>query len=62
MELFPSMTYRDVMEMPYKDFKLLHQIRINRKLKEQREADSQRKEMEKKNKEATAKAAIVRSK
>ena len=56
------MTYQDVMDMPYKDFKMLHQIRINRKLKEQENADKERKKNEEKMKQEAAKNAVIRSK
>lgn len=62
MELFPSMSYQEVMDMPYKDFKMLHQIRIKRKLKEQEDAETQRKKNEEKMKNDAAKKAFVRSK
>lgn len=62
MELFPSMSYQEVMDMPYKHFKMLHQIRIKRKLKEQDEAETQRKKNEDKMKAEAAKKAFVRSK
>ena len=48
--------------MPYKHFKMLHQIRIKRKLKEQDEAETQRKKNEDKMKAEAAKKAFVRSK
>lgn len=56
------MSYQEVMDMPYKDFKMLHQIRIKRKLKEQEDADTQRKKNEEKMKNEAAKKAFVRSK
>lgn len=56
------MTYQDVMNMPFREFKMLHQIRINRKLKEQDEAEKQRKEIEKKNEQLASRNAIRRSK
>lgn len=62
MEIFPSMSYQDVMNMPFREFKMLHQIRINRKLKEQDEAEKQRKEIEKKNEQLASRNAIRRSK
>ena len=49
MELFPSMSYNDVMSMPYKDFKLLLDIRIKRKSQEQEKANKETDKMEKQN-------------
>ena len=56
------MTYQDVMDMPYKNLKMLHQIRIKRKLKEQENADKERKKNEEKMKQEAAKNAVIRSK
>ena len=50
MELFPSMTYQDVLDMPFKDFRELHQIRIKRKLEEQKAMEEERKKLEKQSK------------
>ena len=43
------MSYEDVMSMPYKDFKLLLDIRIKRKSQEQEKANKETDKMEKQN-------------
>lgn len=48
MEIFPSMTYEDIMKMPYKDFRTLRDIRVERKNQEQKELDNERKRQEEK--------------
>ena len=50
MELFPSMTYDDVMAMSFKEFRMLHQIRIKRKLEEQEQMEKERKKLEQESK------------
>ena len=50
MELFPSMRYTDVLEMSFKEFRTLHQIRIKRKLDEQEQMEKERKKMEQESK------------
>jgi len=44
------MRYSDVMEMPFRDFRTLHQIRIKRKLDEQEQMEKERKKMEQESK------------
>ena len=44
------MTYQDVLDMPFKDFRELHQIRIKRKLEEQKAMEEERKKLEKQSK------------
>lgn len=46
MELFPSMTYQDVINLPFKVFRELHQIRIKRKLEEQKAMEDERRKLE----------------
>ena len=43
------MSYEDVMQMPYKEFKLLLDIRIKRKAQEQEKANKETANMEKQN-------------
>ena len=43
------MTYEDVMNMPYKDFRSLHNLRIKRKVQEQKDLDTERKKIEEEN-------------
>ncbi|MDY5646944.1 MAG: hypothetical protein SPF22_08080 [Candidatus Onthovivens sp.] len=61
MELFPSMSYQDTMNMPYKQFRYLIDIRRNRKIKEQKDIEDQRKKTEEANKKEMAKNKIYRS-
>lgn len=61
MELFPSMTYNDVLEMPYKSFKALQDIRVKRKIKEQKDIEAERKKMEEKNQRELARNKIIKS-
>ena len=42
------MTYEDIMKMPYKDFRTLRDIRVERKNQEQKELDNERKRQEEK--------------
>lgn len=44
------MTYEDVLNMPFKEFRMLHQIRIKRKLDEQKAMEEERKKIEEKSK------------
>jgi hypothetical protein len=50
MELFPSMSYADVLAMDFKEFRMLHQIRIKRKLEEQEQMEKERAKLEKESK------------
>ena len=50
MELFPSMSYQDVLNMDFKEFRRLHQIRIKRKLDEQEQMEKERAKLEKESK------------
>ncbi len=50
MELFPSMSYQDVLNMDFKEFRMLHQIRIKRKLDEQEQMEKERAKLEKESK------------
>ena len=50
MELFPSMRYQDVLDMDFKEFRMLHQIRITRKLDEQKQMEDERKKLERESK------------
>lgn len=49
MEIFPSMSYEQVMAMPFKDFKTLHNLRVKRKVQEQKDLDAERKKIEEEN-------------
>ena len=62
MELFPSMTFNDVMDMPYKQFRAIHQIRIKRKINEQKNLDRERKKMEEKNEKEMIRNRILKGK
>lgn len=44
------MTYNDVMDMSFKEFRMLHQIRIKRKLEEQEQMEKERKKLEQESK------------
>lgn len=50
MEYFPSMSYEQVMAMPFKEYKTLFEIRRKRKIEEQQKFDADRKAMEERNK------------
>ncbi len=54
MELFPSMRYQDVLDMDFKEFRMLHQIRIKRKLDEQEALEKERKKLERESKNGIA--------
>ena len=56
MELFPSMTYEDICEMPFRDFKSLLIIRSERKQKEHKELEAQRERSERKSQREVASA------
>ena len=60
MELFPSMTYQDVLAMPFKEFRMLHQIRIKRKLEEQKALEDERKKIEEKSRKDLVKKSGAR--
>ena len=62
MEFFHSMTYRDVMEMPYKDFDALYRIRAKRKQEEQKIMDRERKKMEEKNEKEMMRNRMLKGK
>lgn len=62
MEFFHSMTYRDVMEMPYRDFTALLQIRVKRKQEEQKTMERERKKMEEKNEKDMIRNRMVKGK
>ena len=49
MEAFPSMTYQDVMDMPFKQFRALHQIRLKRKKEEADKMEEERQKRERQN-------------
>ena len=55
------MTYQDTMNMPFKHFKYLVDIRRNRKIKEQKDIEDQRKKTEEANKQEMAKNKIIRA-
>ena len=55
------MTYQDTMNMPFKHFKYLVDIRRNRKIKEQKDIEDQRKKTEEANKKEMAKNKIIRA-
>ena len=44
------MTYNDVMDMSFKEFRMLHQIRIKMKLEEQEQMEKERKKLEQESK------------
>ena len=44
------MTYQDVLDMPFRDFRELHQIRLKRKVEEQETLEKERKKLEKESK------------
>ncbi len=56
MELFPSMTYNDIMAMPYKSFKLIYDIRAKRKIAESEKLKKEASKSEKENNRLIANA------
>jgi len=44
------MSYQDVLNMDFKEFRMLHQIRIKRKLDEQEQMEKERAKLEKESK------------
>lgn len=62
MELFPGMSYQDVMSMPFKEFRALHTIRIKRKQTEQENLERERKKQEEKNERQLMKDRITKGK
>lgn len=60
MEIFPSMTYEDTLAMPFKEFRMLHQIRVKRKLDEQKAMEDERKKIEEKSKKNLVKKSGAR--
>lgn len=54
------MTYEDTLAMPFKEFRMLHQIRVKRKLDEQKAMEEERKKIEEKSKKNLVKKSGAR--
>lgn len=54
------MTYEDTLAMSFKEFRMLHQIRVKRKLEEQKTMEEERKKIEEKSKKNLVKKSGAR--